>query len=149
MKKILFTFLFSVTVLMADASEEIIVPIQEITITGNARDPFGVVTLRVKTTHDKGKIIIKGMSLRVENIWKEVPEKAFANLGEILPASFQLRTEMGFDGEKALYIYFELPPKGKISEPRQIHIPYRDEKFTGRSITTPTDSGSDFESIEL
>ena len=149
MKKILFIFLFSAAVLMADASEEIIVPIQEITITGNARDTFGVVTLRVKTIHDKGKIIIEEMSLKVNKSWNKVPEKAYANLEEILPSSFQLRTCTDFEGENWLYIYFELPPKREDLDPREVHISYKEGKFTARSITTPINNGSKFETIEL
>lgn len=147
---LLISILFFLATLIVNASEEIIVPVKEIVLTSDAVPCFGIVTLRVNTMTVKDKIKFKEISIKIKNVWKKVPPKAFADLEQPLLSTLQLRAETDLEAKRWLYIYFELPPKEKNLEPRQVHISYQDEDFVNRSITIPRkDGGSNFKMIDL
>jgi hypothetical protein len=121
------------------ASEEQIHFPTEITITANAGEIFGEVTAEIKTNKESKSPKIKSIRLNIDDEWKLVPEKAFADLENVLLQKTEIRTEKGYDESPWLYIYFEISHRTESGSyfPKRVHIAYRKDKFESRFIDTP------------
>jgi hypothetical protein len=140
-KKIIvaFSLFFFAALNSLNASEEQIIFPSEISITANAGEPFGEVTVEIIADKALEASKIKSIRLKINGEWQSVPERAFSDLENVFIQTPEIRIEKGYDNNPWLYIYFELPHRMESDNylPRRVHIAYHKNKFEFRSIDTP------------
>lgn len=137
MRSLVLVFLLTASSLFA--SQERIIQPNQVTVSADAGKPFGDVIVEIKTTKESDNARITGIRLNIDGAWKDVPQKAYADLRSPLLNRVEIRTESGYDDSPWLYIYFEVAHQDKTGKwnPTLVHIAYHKGRFEKLLITTP------------
>jgi hypothetical protein len=123
-----------------------------ITMSADTGDPFGEITVEIKTGRDKTNPKIQSIRMMIGGKWKTVPAKAYADLDSPMLHKTEIRTEPGMGRGPWLYIYFEVvhyDAKGKWHT-RKVHIAWLKDRFEYRSVSIPKPDGSSkWEKLDL
>ena len=144
-----FLFFLFLSLLIAPSisysSQEKIHAPHEITLVVNAGAPFGEVKVTIRASQSKDiPEKITSIDLWLDGKDVKIPEIAFVDLEAPLLGSTQIRSEIGYDKNPWVYIYFELAYRMENGQwrPKRVHIAYQDGRIKYRAIETPHPDGS-------
>lgn len=126
-------------------SEETIHSPYEVSLIVNAGASFGEVKVTIRATPSKDTPTkILSIDLWLDGKAIKISEAAYSDLEAPLLGSTQIRSEVGYDKNPWLYIYFELAYRMEDGQwrPKRVHIAYQDGKIKYRTIDTPHPDGS-------